>query len=225
MMARCLDRDGHPRGYADRTPELLGDRPAPCRSGGHATRPAATARRSGRVMCRTETGQLRAAEGHNPGRPTKRTFDPPSLRSLARFHRRQRAIQPTRETLGSDQLRVRISMGLEDPKDTDLLFGSGAARHGWDPNSWMRPASSSRPREGNSPVADPLTQARTYLAPLPEQPEAAAAPLVDLWAAAARHGITPNHCAWSFHPPCAALGTITAAGSGTTLTDPERGGS
>jgi hypothetical protein len=80
-----------------------------------------------------------------------------------------------------------------------------------------------RPPERSSPVADPLTQAPTYLAPLvadrqrrgthtaPEHLEAAAALLVDLWAAAARHGITPDHHVWSFHLPRAALDTITAA--------------
>jgi hypothetical protein len=78
-----------------------------------------------------------------------------------------------------------------------------------------------RPPERRSPVADPLTQARTYLAPLvtdrqrrnthaaPEHLEAAAALLVDLWAAA-RHGTTLDHCGWSFHLPRAALDTITA---------------
>jgi hypothetical protein len=45
----------------------------------------------------------------------------------------------------------------------------------------------------------------------PERLEAAAALLVDLWAAAARHGITPDHPAWTFHLPRAALDTATAA--------------
>jgi hypothetical protein len=68
-----------------------------------------------------------------------------------------------------------------------------------------------------------LSQARTRLTALaadrqhrgthtpPEHLEAAAALLVDLWAAAARHGITPAHPAWTFHLPRAALDTITAA--------------
>jgi S-DNA-T family DNA segregation ATPase FtsK/SpoIIIE len=47
------------------------------------------------------------------------------------------SLRATHETLGSDQLRqqlrVRICMGLEDPKDAELIFGSGAARRGWDP--------------------------------------------------------------------------------------------
>jgi hypothetical protein len=71
-------------------------------------------------------------------------------------------------------------------------------------------------------VADPLTQARTYyLVALvadrqrrstnatPQHLEAAAALPVDLWVAA-RHGITPNHHARSFHLPRATLDTITA---------------
>ncbi len=72
-------------------------------------------------------------------------------------------------------------------------------------------------------MPDPLTQARTHLAALaadrqrrgtpipPEDIEAAAKLLVDLWAAAHRHGITPDHPAWIFHLPRAALDTITAA--------------
>jgi S-DNA-T family DNA segregation ATPase FtsK/SpoIIIE len=47
------------------------------------------------------------------------------------------SLRATHDTLGSDQLRqqlrVRICMGLEDPKDAELIFGSGAARRGWDP--------------------------------------------------------------------------------------------
>ena len=47
------------------------------------------------------------------------------------------SVRATQEALGSEQLRqqlrVRICMGLEDPKDADLVFGHGAARHGWDP--------------------------------------------------------------------------------------------
>lgn len=96
----------------------------------HAPRPRPA--NPARVMCRTESGRWRAAEGRNPGRPTERTLDPPLLCPLARFHRRQRAIRPIQEALGSEQLRVRICMGLEDLKDADLIFGSGAARHGWD---------------------------------------------------------------------------------------------
>jgi hypothetical protein len=74
-------------------------------------------------------------------------------------------------------------------------------------------------------MPDPLTQARTHLTALaadrqrrgtptpPEHLEAAAALLVDLWATATRHGITPDHPAWSCQatpvkhgrrtPPCA----------------------
>jgi S-DNA-T family DNA segregation ATPase FtsK/SpoIIIE len=48
------------------------------------------------------------------------------------------SLRATHDTLGSDQLRqqlrVRICMGLEDPKDAELIFGSGAARRGWDPD-------------------------------------------------------------------------------------------
>jgi hypothetical protein len=43
-----------------------------------------------------------------------------------------------------------------------------------------------------------------------DQLEAAAALLVDLWAAAARHGIGPDHRAWTTHLPRAALDTTTA---------------
>jgi hypothetical protein len=72
-------------------------------------------------------------------------------------------------------------------------------------------------------MPDPLTQARTHVAALaadrqrrgtptrPEDLETAAALLVDLWAAATRHGITPDHPAWTFHLPRAALDTISAA--------------
>jgi hypothetical protein len=71
-------------------------------------------------------------------------------------------------------------------------------------------------------MPDPLTQARTQLAAIaadrqrrgtpapPEHLEAAAALLVDLWTTATRHGITPNHPAWTFHLPRAALDTISA---------------
>jgi hypothetical protein len=71
-------------------------------------------------------------------------------------------------------------------------------------------------------VADPLTQARTDLAPLVADHqcrstpaalahlEAAAALLAHLWAVAARHSITPDHSTWSFHLP-RALDTIAAA--------------
>jgi hypothetical protein len=31
-------------------------------------------------------------------------------------------------------------MNLEDLKDGDVIFGSDAARHGWNPSYWMRPA-------------------------------------------------------------------------------------
>jgi hypothetical protein len=179
-------------------------------------------------------------------------------------------------------------MSLEDTNDGDLIFGSDAARHGWNPSYWMRPAGfflrarrhglampklacaffvadehatswpppmptrpptghpvaavrrplppalcaaanssvtgRDHPPERSSPVADPLTQARTHLAPLVADHqrrstpaalahlEAAAALLANLWAAAAaRHSITPDHRAWSFHLPCAALDTIAAA--------------
>jgi hypothetical protein len=72
-------------------------------------------------------------------------------------------------------------------------------------------------------MPDPLTQARNHLAGLaadrqrrgtpipPEHIEAAAKLLVDLWAVATRHSITPNHPAWTFHLPRAALDTISAA--------------
>jgi hypothetical protein len=47
------------------------------------------------------------------------------------------SLRATHDTLGSDQLRqqlrVRVCMGLEDPKDAELIFGNGAARRGWDP--------------------------------------------------------------------------------------------
>jgi hypothetical protein len=70
-------------------------------------------------------------------------------------------------------------------------------------------------------MADPLTPARTYLVPLvadrqrstnatPRHLEAAATLPVDLWVAA-RHGITPDHRARSFHLPRATFHTITAA--------------
>jgi hypothetical protein len=59
------------------------------------------------------------------------------------------------------------------------------------------------------PLAD---DRRTRGANLPEADvEAAAALLVDLWAAAARHGITPQHRAWTFHLPRAALDVTAAA--------------
>lgn len=71
-------------------------------------------------------------------------------------------------------------------------------------------------------MPDPLTQARTSVAALAtdrqrrgtttrsEDIEAAAKLLVDLWAAAARHGITADQPAWTFHLPRAALDTISA---------------
>jgi hypothetical protein len=71
-------------------------------------------------------------------------------------------------------------------------------------------------------VSDPLTQARTRVAALaadrqrrgipvrPEDIEAAAKLLVDLWVTASRHGITADHPAWNFHLPRAALDTISA---------------
>lgn len=43
-----------------------------------------------------------------------------------------------------------------------------------------------------------------------DQLEAAAALLVDLWAAAARHGIDPDHRAWTTYLPRAALDAATA---------------
>jgi len=42
-----------------------------------------------------------------------------------------------------------------------------------------------------------------------DQLEAAAALLVDLWAAAARHGIDPGHRAWTTYLPRAALDSTT----------------
>lgn len=72
-------------------------------------------------------------------------------------------------------------------------------------------------------MPDPLTQARTHVAALvadrqrrstptrPEDAEAAAKLLVDLWAAADRHGITSDHPAWSFHLPRVAVDTMCAA--------------
>jgi hypothetical protein len=74
-------------------------------------------------------------------------------------------------------------------------------------------------------VPDQLTQARTHIATLaadrqrrgtptrPEDIDAAAKLLIDLWAAAARHGIIPDHPAWSFHLPRVALDTVCAASS------------
>jgi hypothetical protein len=44
----------------------------------------------------------------------------------------------------------------------------------------------------------------------PTQVERAAALLVDLWAAAARHGIGPDHWGHAAHLPRAALDTISA---------------
>jgi hypothetical protein len=44
----------------------------------------------------------------------------------------------------------------------------------------------------------------------PEHVEAAAALLADLWAVAARHGITPDQWGWRSHLPRAALDTIGA---------------
>ncbi len=45
-----------------------------------------------------------------------------------------------------------------------------------------------------------------------EQERAAAELLVDLWAAAARHGITPKQWGWRRHLPRAAVDTIAAIG-------------
>lgn len=45
----------------------------------------------------------------------------------------------------------------------------------------------------------------------PAHVEAAAALLADLWAVAARHGVGPDHRAWTTYLPRAALDTITAA--------------
>ncbi len=45
----------------------------------------------------------------------------------------------------------------------------------------------------------------------PEQLDAAAALLVDLWASAARHAVTPEQWGWQAHLPRAALDTIIAA--------------
>jgi hypothetical protein len=71
-------------------------------------------------------------------------------------------------------------------------------------------------------MPDPLTQAHAHLAALAadrqrrgtstgrEDLEAAAKLLVDLWAAANRHGVTSAHPAWTFHLPRAALDTIRA---------------
>lgn len=44
------------------------------------------------------------------------------------------------------------------------------------------------------------------------QQQAAAALLVDLWATAARHGITPKQWGWRRHLPRAAVDTIAAVG-------------
>jgi hypothetical protein len=62
-------------------------------------------------------------------------------------------------------------------------------------------------------VLNPLTaQRRTRGQPVPpDQLDRAAALLVDLWAAAARHGITPDHWGYTLHLPRAALDTITAS--------------
>jgi len=45
-----------------------------------------------------------------------------------------------------------------------------------------------------------------------EQERAAAALLVDLWAAAGRHGITPKQWGWRRHLPRAAVDAIAAIG-------------
>jgi hypothetical protein len=45
-----------------------------------------------------------------------------------------------------------------------------------------------------------------------DQEQAAAALLVDLWAAAARHGITPKQWGWRRHLPRAAVDAIAAVG-------------
>jgi hypothetical protein len=45
-----------------------------------------------------------------------------------------------------------------------------------------------------------------------EQKQAAAALLVDLWAVASRHGITPDQWGWRRHLPRAAVDTIAAIG-------------
>jgi hypothetical protein len=45
-----------------------------------------------------------------------------------------------------------------------------------------------------------------------EQQRAAAELLVDLWAVAARHGITPKQWGWRRHLPRAAVDTIAAIG-------------
>jgi hypothetical protein len=45
-----------------------------------------------------------------------------------------------------------------------------------------------------------------------DQKRAAAALLVDLWAAAARHGITPDQFGWRRHLPRAAVDSIAAIG-------------
>jgi hypothetical protein len=54
-------------------------------------------------------------------------------------------------------------------------------------------------------------QRRTHGQPVTaDQLDRAAALLVDLWTAAARHGITPDHWGYTLHLPRAALDTISA---------------
>jgi hypothetical protein len=69
---------------------------------------------------------------------------------------------------------------------------------------------------------DLARQARAHLQPIADDRrrrganlpdadvEAAAVLLVDLWAAATRHGITPQHRAWTFHLPRTALDVTVA---------------
>ena len=59
----------------------------------------------------------------------------------------------------------------------------------------------------NELAADRRSRGATIAAP---QLEAAAALLVDLWAAATRHGIDPAHRAWTTYLPRAALDAATA---------------
>ena len=59
----------------------------------------------------------------------------------------------------------------------------------------------------NDLAADRRSRGATITA---DQLEAAAALLVDLWAVAARHGIAPDHRAWTTYLPRAALDATTA---------------
>jgi hypothetical protein len=63
-----------------------------------------------------------------------------------------------------------------------------------------------------------LASERPSRPPTAQETQAAAALLADLWAAAARHGITPGTPGWARHLPRAALDATVAAGR------PKRGG-